>query len=532
VGLTSVDSADITINSAALLADVATGDPDWVNHIDGVDVLFQKVSSGSTTKYTLKATNPGTFKYQLSLHNETGTEIHVKGRQLPNIVKNGVTLKDRNGATTTVYLTVPSMPASAGTPSPLTLDEQQAPAFVLSGYKPVRAYPTDGSEYDHGHWNDELPVQVSWLAEYPAGHSDCASLPATTVWNTTTLTDGKIVRCIKVEGLEIKKHGEAHVRVSYEFRWKNKAGWGSNTSDAGQAFRAGFNFTSTTQVKLDDFNDDLLSYSHNHWSRLPQALKDKLLSDLQALWNTTYRGSHALGLAFAGEKVTALGGFLFDAGANGLPDITVRAFSSKPSSDACGSSVTPVASYTTGSDGFYFMWQIGSNNDTDTGTNTLPSGFKYYLALCDLTTDHHAMPFAQLYWPARSMSSTLNSKEFDEEDFFVSGPTSLAFQSQPITGKKNVTMGTVKVALLDAFGNVVTVDSTSRVTLSAVTAAGNSTALTSVNSTQPLTNRILSSGTASWTGLRLTAAGLYKLNATSTVPGVPDEKSLPINITN
>ena len=57
------------------------------------------------------------------------------------------------------------------------------------------------------------------------------------------------------------------------------------------------------------------------------------------------------------------------------------------------------------------------------------------------------MPFAQLYWPARSMDNSLGNKEFDEEDFFVSGPTRLEFQSQSISGKINKTLGTTKVAL-------------------------------------------------------------------------------------
>jgi hypothetical protein len=44
--------------------------------------------------------------------------------------------------------------------------------------------------------------------------------------------------------------------------------------------------------------------------------------------------------------------------------------------------------------------------------------------------------------------------------------------------------------------------------------------------------RVLSSGVATWTGLRFTVADLYKYNAHSSVVGVADEKSLPINITN
>ena len=39
------------------------------------------------------------------------------------------------------------------------------------------------------------------------------------------------------------------------------------------------------------------------------------------------------------------------------------------------------------------------------------------------------------------MSNTLGNKEFDEEDFYVSGPTNLTYTAQPITGKVNKTLG-------------------------------------------------------------------------------------------
>ena len=146
--------------------------------------------------------------------------------------------------------------------------------------------------------------------------------------------------------------------------------------------------------------------------------------------------------------------------------MTVRIFSAPPSADRCGAydygTNNYVASYTTGSDGFYFFWQKNvDNTGLASGTNTLASGYKYYIALCDQTGlpgSGTAMPFAQLYWPARSLNNTLGNKEFDEEDFFVSGPTSLAYQSQPTSARNGRTMGTVKVALLDGFGNVMTVD--------------------------------------------------------------------------
>ena len=107
-------SVQVAIEPGSLFSDVAAGDPDWQNQIDGVDVMFQK--SGTST-YTLKATNPGTFKYRLSLENETGIDIHVKGKQLPNVVRRGYSIKDANGGSTTIFLTVPSMPANTGTPT-------------------------------------------------------------------------------------------------------------------------------------------------------------------------------------------------------------------------------------------------------------------------------------------------------------------------------------------------------------------------------------------------------------------------------
>ena len=188
-----------------------------------------------------------------------------------------------------------------------------------------------------------------------------------------------------------------------------------------------------------------------------------------------------------------------------------------------------VASYTTGPDGFYYIWQkLVDNTGLSTGTNTLASGFKYYVALCDFTGDNHAMPFAQLYWPARSMQSTLSNKEFDEEDFFVSGPTRLAFQSQSISGRVNRTLGTTQVALLDGFGNVMTMDSgggASLITLSLDAGPGGT-----LSSLSSLTKQ-LSSGVASWYDLKISSPlGVYILNADSSVSGVPNETSLPINI--
>ena len=300
-----------TFNPGTMLSDVATGDPDWTNHIDGVDVLFQKNGSGSTTSYKLKATNPGTFRYRLSLENETGMDIRVKNSHLPNIIRRGVSLKDRNGASTTVFLTVPAMPSSVGTGTQLPAQptrQKLEPAFVLDGYKPVKAHPNDRT--------DEMPISVRYLPgsyPWPTG-SDCANPAIQGAYLAMpSNANGLVARCIRVEGLEIKKHEEAHVHVAYEFRWKEHSGtWGSQTVDPTIAFRAGFNFKSTTEIELLDMPDDVEDRLDHQLLRLPAAVRPIYKANFMALWNNTYTGSHALGLTFAGERVTAVGGFLFD----------------------------------------------------------------------------------------------------------------------------------------------------------------------------------------------------------------------------
>ena len=166
--------------------------------------------------------------------------------------------------------------------------------------------------------------------------------------------------------------------------------------------------------------------------------------------------------------MTAVGGFVFNPSGNGIAGVTVRLFSAPPSGDRCATGLAYgasnfVADYVTGADGFYFFWQKNRDNSIApvSTANDLASGFKYYVALCDFTGapgSGSAMPFAKMYWPARSMSSTLGNKEFDEQDFFVSGPTRLTYTAQPISAKLSKNLGTVTVALLDGFGNIMTLD--------------------------------------------------------------------------
>jgi hypothetical protein len=53
-----------------------------------------------------------------------------------------------------------------------------------------------------------------------------------------------------------------------------------------------------------------------------------------------------------------------------------------------------------------------------------------------------------------------------------------------------------------------------------------------LSSSSSLTKSLVN-GVATWTDIKLgSATGGYKLNADSSVSGVPDEVSLPINVTN
>ena len=286
-------SAQTTIQPGTLFSDVAAGDPDWQNQIDGVDVMFQK--SGTST-YTLKATNPGTFKYRLSLENETGIDLHVKGKQLPPIVRRGVSIKDANGGSTTIFLTVPSMPATTGTPIPAAVHVLE-PAFQLTGWHPVQAHPDDRS--------DDLPINVSYIPLGAGPIADCSAAGVQGLYQSLpSYSDNLVARCLRVDGLEIPKWHRAHIHVSYEFRWKNTASWGTATQDPTQLFRAGFNFRSTTVIKLDGPPTDVQDRFAQQLNHLPAAVRPSYQTQFDSLWNKTYTGYTALGLTFAGERMS------------------------------------------------------------------------------------------------------------------------------------------------------------------------------------------------------------------------------------
>jgi hypothetical protein len=278
-----------------------------------------------------------------------------------------------NGATSTVILTVPPLPGSVGTtPIPGSTNGLTNPAFTVQGNHAIHVHPDDKT--------DEMPVTIQYALSAPATTliptGDCS---AVTVWMTGQPADGTAVKCIKITGFSIPKKHRATIDVNYDFRLKNTDGWPLNSQTM---FRAGFTFKSTTLVTLD------------------QPLGTNPLG--------IYTGNQVAGLVGAGQKVTAVGGFVFDTYGNGVAGATVKLFSSYVAGMNC---TTPgvVASDNTSLDGFYFIWKKGSEQAV--GTTELPSGVKYYAMVC------YNQPLNAS--SARYIPNKLSSKEFDEEDFYI-----------------------------------------------------------------------------------------------------------------
>jgi hypothetical protein len=436
------------------------------------------------------------------------------------------------------------MPSAVGTPIPpgVRIDE---PAFVLKGWLPVIAHPNDRT--------DGMPISVKYVPlDYATdGIGDGSPAPTAMECDAPGLqdeykplpwyADNKVAWCLKIEGVEIPKSKSAHIHVNYEFRWLDTGSWGSSSVDPALKFRAGFAFKSTTVLELDEFPEDLEDELDHQLRKLPAAIRPGIKAEIMGQWDQTYSGDRYLGLAMAGERMTAIGGFVFGSTGSGIKDVKVRIFKSPPASgvDRCGDTYTYggnyVASDLTDEDGFYFIWENG-DNDFD-GTNTFPSGYKYYIAICDDTPGQTALPFSQLYWPSRQLSSTLGSKQFAYEEFNVSGPTRLKITAQPVITRKNTSF-TVKVTMLDAFGDVLTLDTgptASSVSLSLLTPNPGGTL---GSSSDPDLTKQFVNGVATWTDLRISwpigpsKAGVYQIVASSSLPWVDEDDGVPFNVTN
>ena len=356
------NSVQVQITPNEMTASVYTGDPDWTNYIDGVDTMFQKSGTGTSTTYTLKATNPGTFKYKLSLENETGIDIHTKGKPLPNVIRNGMSIKDANGGTTTVFLTVPSMPTNVGV-STYPLDLRPTGTGRLPAHRLVAGLGTPGRPVGR-HADHRLLHRRDGRLAVGLGLLDRLGLSAP--------AGARRQRRGPVHPDRRPRDPEAPLRPTSTWR-TNSAGRTPATGaappiDPTQQFRAGFNFRSTTAVELDGPPLDVQNRFNQGLAKLPVAARQPYVDQFNALWNKDYIGNTALGLTFAGERTTAVGGFVFDPSGNGRTDITVRVYKTVPAnanrcnptyddSAANASAANLAAWYTTGSDGFYFIWQ-------------------------------------------------------------------------------------------------------------------------------------------------------------------------------
>jgi hypothetical protein len=354
LSLTGATSGSFVVGVGNPLATVVTSDAEF-KRIDGFDVLFGKGSTSSVLK--LKNTNPGTLHYELEFTNETGVALNYD-----------------NSATASIILTVPGLPTSVGVtiPSSITAAQRDV-AFTTQGNRPVKVHPDDKT--------DELPIVVQYATSAPAGNCYDTAV----VWSTGQPADGTAVKCFKVSGFAVPKKHRARLEVNLEFRYKNTDGWATN---AQTLFRAGFAFRSRTTIALGA-------------SFLPASLA-----------STTYIGSQVASIVGAGQKVTAVGGFVFDYSANGVGGSTVKLYSALTTGMTCG---TPgaVAQDVTQPDGFYFIWKMGDTQAASAAD--LASGVKYYAVICrqsDLSVINIG----------RYIDHKLANKEFDEEDWYIAAP--------------------------------------------------------------------------------------------------------------
>ena len=162
--------------------------------------------------------------------------MHTKGRALPPIIRNGVSIKDSNGGSTVVIITIPALPTNSGTPIPaLAASHHERGQLGLPGRRLAGRPGASGrSLRRHGH-------RRQLAASAPSGN--CLATTGIT-WTTGQPANNAIVKCVRVEGLEIPKKHEAHIHLNLEFALKGTDGW---QTTAETAFRAGFSFKSQTR---------------------------------------------------------------------------------------------------------------------------------------------------------------------------------------------------------------------------------------------------------------------------------------------
>lgn len=377
--------------------------------------------------------------------------------------------------------------------SPVGADPSKS-AFNVNGNGAVHVRPDDKTD------GADLPSEMKYIANMlPAGYTDCSQVPLSNpAWVTGKPADGTIVKCIYVTGFALKNHGKANFDVSLEFALKKMDGF---PTTAQQLFRAGFPFRSTTKITLDgDFGKD------KNGNATPMSI---------ALAGKSYSAVQPLGLVLAGKQVTALGGYTFGPDGYGIQNARVTIWNTAAAASC--TTGTPVAETKTASDGFWFIWNTGDNNNSVSTANNLPSGVKYYVKVCDV------IGIPNVNWPARYMDHNLGNKEFDEEDFLIAPTSRVVFVKQPANTKANANF-TVTGQLVDSYGQNVTTDNVTQVTLDLSANPGGAT-LTCASTTATVVN-----GLATFSNCKLNViATSYQLRVSS--PGLQPSTSNYFNIT-
>jgi hypothetical protein len=126
----------------------------------------------------------------------------------------------------------------------------------------------------------------------------------------------------------------------------------------------------------------------------------------------TYQGASqtsidAAGLVGAGSRLTAVGGFAFNAFEEPAQGMTVRLFNSLWQVTTCDNPAGVVAQDVVDSTGFYFVWRRGLLSDTAGTSDLLPANVRYAVQLCNGASQRGL----------KLVDNKLREKEFEQLDF-------------------------------------------------------------------------------------------------------------------
>jgi subtilisin family serine protease len=353
-GTDGAGNADGSPASRSWIIGSVTNDLDTVDegfkHFDGFDVVFGK---GTGTSLKITSTNPGTFHHQLLITNNTGV---------------GLNTPDGQTAYTSAIIEVPGVPASCGPNVPCSsqIEPVRDPAFKIRGHSAAHVWPDNREE------QLAITVQYMTLAEYQNNGNSCADVPGAS-YSSVMPADGA-PKCIKVSGFALPHKHQARIRTNFEFRLRGTDLWDPS---AKLYFFAGFPFRSATTVTYGGASQTSID---------------------------------AAGIVGAGNRMTAVGGFVFNPYGEPGTSMTVRLFNSLAAANAasCASTSNVVAQDIVDLTGFYFIWRTGALNDAAGQANLLPSGVQYAVQLCNGATQ---------VGPIKATENKLHNQEFEQVDF-------------------------------------------------------------------------------------------------------------------